>query len=119
MLIYCLGQVRYIEYARRALYVNCVLSIKKALQNKDRWVILELINKEDKSIEGSGIDGETNSNKENKSREGSRIDKENNGYKEDKSKEGSRIDKENNSKNKDNQGFSNIVLLLQQNYCKY
>ena len=40
-------------------------------------------------------------NKEDKSREGSGIDGENNGDEEDKSREGSGIDRENNSKNKD------------------
>ena len=41
-------------------------------------------------------------NKEDKSRKGSRIDRKNNSNKEDKSRKGSRIDRENNSKNKDN-----------------
>jgi hypothetical protein len=40
-------------------------------------------------------------NKEDKSKKGSRIDRENNGDEEDKSKEGSRIDGENNGKSKD------------------
>ena len=58
--------------------------IKAYLRSRDRQVILEFTDEEDKS------------------RDGSRIDRENDGNKEDKSKEGSRIDRENNSKNKDN-----------------
>ena len=90
--------------------------IKARLQSRDRLVILEFTNKEDKSREGRGIDRENNSNKEDKSRKGNRIDRENNGNKEDKSREGSRIDRENNGKNKDDQG---TVLLLQRNLYKY
>ena len=71
--------------------------IKAYLQSRDRQVILELTNKEDKS------------------REGSRIDRENNSDEEDKNREGSRINGENNSKNEDDQGFSGIVLLLRRN----
>ena len=52
--------------------------IKARLRIRDKWVILEFANKEDKSKEGSGIDRENNSNKEDKSREGSRINRENN-----------------------------------------
>ena len=40
---------------------------------------LEFANKEDKSREGNGIDGENNSDKKDKSKEGSKIDKENDG----------------------------------------
>ena len=71
--------------------------IKACLQSRDRQVILEFTNKEDKSREGSRIDRENNSNKEDKNREGSRINRENDG------------------ENKDNQGFSGIVLLLRRN----
>ena len=40
--------------------------IKARLRSRDRRVILELANEEDKSREGSGIDGETDSeNKDN------------------------------------------------------
>jgi len=53
--------------------------IKARLQSGDRWVILELANKEDKSKEGSGIDRENDSDKEDKNREGSGINRENNG----------------------------------------
>jgi len=53
--------------------------IKARLRSGDRWVILELANKEDKSREGSGIDRENNSNEEDKNREGSGINRENNG----------------------------------------
>ena len=74
---------------------NTILEdIKARLRSRNRLVILEFTNKEDRS------------------REGSRIDRENDSDKEDKSKEGSRINRENNSKNKDNQGFSSAVLLL-------
>ena len=62
--------------------------IKAYLRSRDRLVILEFINKEDKSREGSRINRENNSNKEDKSREGSGIDRENNN--------------KNNGKNKDN-----------------
>ena len=72
--------------------------IKARLQSRDRLVILEFTNKEDKSREGRGIDRENNSNKEDKNREGSRIDR------------------ENNSENKDNQ---DAVLLSRQNLYKY
>jgi len=57
--------------------------IKARLRSGDRWVILELTNKEDKSREGSGIDRENNSDEEDKNREGSRINRENNGENED------------------------------------
>jgi len=58
---------------------NTILEdIKARLQSGDRWVILELANKEDKSREGSGIDRENNSDEENKNREGSGINRENN-----------------------------------------
>jgi len=46
-------------------------------------VILEFINKKDKSREGSGIDRENNSDEEDKSREGSGINGENDGENED------------------------------------
>ena len=52
--------------------------IKARLRSGDRLVILEFTNKENKSKEGSGINGENNGDEENKSREGSRIDGENN-----------------------------------------
>ena len=71
--------------------------IKARLQSRDGWVILELVNEEDKSREGSKINRENDSDEEDKNREGSRINRENNG------------------KNKDDQGFSGIVLLLRRN----
>ena len=40
-------------------------------------MILEFINKEDKSKEGNGTDRENNSNKKDNSREGSKINREN------------------------------------------
>jgi len=68
---------------------NTILEdIKACLRSRDKLVILEFANKEDKSKEGSGINRENNSNKEDKSRKGSGIDRENNN--------------KNNSKNKDN-----------------
>jgi hypothetical protein len=75
--------------------------IKARLRSRDRLVILEFTNKEDKSREGRGIDRENNGDKEDKSREGSGIDRENDGDEEDKSREGSGIDRENDSENKD------------------
>jgi hypothetical protein len=76
--------------------------IKACLRSRDRRVILEFTNKEDKSREGSGIDRENNGDKEDKSREGSGINRENDGNKEDKSREGSGIDRENDGENEDN-----------------
>ena len=75
--------------------------MKAHLWSRDRLVILEFTNKEDKSKEGKEVDRENDGNKEDKSREGSGIDRENNSNKEGKSREGSGIDRENNSKNKD------------------
>ena len=75
--------------------------IKARLRSRNRLVILEFTNKEDKSREGRGIDRENNGNKEDKSREGSRIDRENNSNKEDKNREGSRFNRENDGENKD------------------
>jgi hypothetical protein len=46
-------------------------------------VTLEFANKEDKSKEGSGIDGENDGDKEDESKKGSRIDRENDSKSED------------------------------------